>query len=66
MFFEPEDDTKVVFTDNALEFVKACEDSFLEPMFVDTTSIRDYQYFRKQSKNAERRHFYCSRTVRIG
>ena len=39
-FLEPERKPKVIYTDNSLEIGKACEDLFLESLYVDTTQIR--------------------------
>ena len=40
-FLEPERKPKVIYTDNSLEFGKACEESLLESLHVYTTPIGD-------------------------
>ena len=57
-FLEPERNPKVIYTDNSLEFGKACED-LLESLHVYTTSIRDSWYCGKSSAQSKRRYFCC-------
>ena len=61
-FLEPERKPKVIYTDNSLEFGKACED--LSWNHVYTTPIGDHRYCRKSSAQSKRRHL-C-RIVAIG
>ena len=50
---------KVIYTDNSLEFGKACEGLSLESLYVDTTQIGNMWDCRKSSAQSERRYI-CS------
>ena len=65
-FFEPEEDPKVVFSDNSLEFVKVFEDSFWNHCTSRAHRSEDQRYRRKSSEQSQTRHVFCSHTVRIG
>ena len=50
---------KVIYTDNSLEFGKACEESLLESLHVYTTQIRNKWDCWKSSAQSKGRHLCC-------
>ena len=65
-FIEAEEDQKVVCTGNSLGFIKACEDLCWNHCMSTPHRSETERYCRKSSQKSQRRHFNCSRTVRIG
>ena len=57
-FLEPERKPKVIYTDNSLEFGKACEDLSMESLHVYTTPIRDEWYCGKSSAQSKGRRYF--------
>ena len=58
-FMEPDKNPKVIYTDNPLEFGKACEDLSWKSLHVYTTPIGDWWYCRKSSAQSKGRHLCC-------
>ena len=63
-FLEPERKPKVIYTDNSLEFGKACEDLSWNHWHVYTTPIGDKWYCRKSGAQRKGRHFCCIAAIR--
>ena len=62
-FLEHDRKPKVTYTNNSLEFGKACED-LLESLYVDTTQIGNKWYCRKSSTQSKGRHLRCIAAIR--
>ena len=65
-FLEPNRKPKVVYTDNSLEFGKACEDLFWNHCTSNATQIRNKWVCRKSSAQSERRDFCGIVAIRSG
>ena len=63
-FLEPKRKPKVIYTDNCLEFGKACEDPSWNHCTSSTTPIGNKWYCRKSSAQSKGRHLCCIAAIR--